>query len=51
MPIMISGLLVNAGMGLLVLFKTNRNIKENIGIIILLYMIGVASGGILQFII
>lgn len=51
MPIMISGLLVNAGIGLLVLFKTNRNIKENIGIIILLYMIGVASGGILQFII
>lgn len=51
MPIMLSGLLVNAGVGILVLFKTNKNLKENIGIITLLYFIGIISGGILQFII
>lgn len=51
MPIMIAGLLVNAGVGILVLFKTNKNLKENIGIILLLYFIGVVSGGVLQFII
>ena len=41
MPILISGLCVNAGVGLLVLFKTNKNIKENIKIISLLYFIGI----------
>ena len=41
---MISGLLTGAGVGLAVLFKTNSKIKENIGIIILLYAIGVISG-------
>ena len=41
---MISGLLTGAGVGLAVLFTTNRKIKENIGIIILLYAIGVISG-------
>lgn len=41
---MISGLLTGAGVGLAVLFKTNDKIKENIGIIILLYAIGVISG-------
>jgi hypothetical protein len=51
MPILISGLLVNAGVGILVLFKTNKNIKENIKIVVLLYIIGVISGGVLQFII
>jgi len=29
MPILISGVAVNAGVGLLVLFKTNKNVKEN----------------------
>ncbi len=41
---MISGLLTGAGVGLAVLFKTNNKIKENIGIIILLYAIGIISG-------
>ena len=50
MPILISGLCVNAGVGLLVLFKTNKNIKENIKIISLLYFIGVISGIILEII-
>ena len=47
---MISGLLVNAGVGLAVLFKMNKGIKQNILIVILLYSIGVISGLILQLI-
>lgn len=45
---MISGLLVGAGVGLAVLFKTNKGIKENLKIVGLLYLIGVVSGVILQ---
>ena len=45
---MISGLLVGAGVGLAVLFKTNKGIKENIKITLLLYVIGVVSGIVLQ---
>lgn len=51
MPILISGLLVNAGVGLLVLFKTNKNVKQNLKIVSLLYVIGVISGIILEIII
>ena len=47
MPILISGVAVNAGVGLLVLFKTNKNVKENISIVGLLYGIGVIAGIIL----
>lgn len=50
MPVLISGVAVNAGVGLLVLFKTNKNIKENLGIVGLLYVIGVLSGIVLQVI-
>lgn len=50
MPMLISGVAVNAGVGLLVLFKTNKNIKENLTIVALLYAIGVLSGIILQVI-
>ena len=50
MPILISGLAVNAGVGLLVLFKANKDLKENIRIVGLLYGIGVFSGIILQLI-
>lgn len=49
--LMIGGLLVNAGVGLLVLFKVNHNQKENIGIVTTLYIIGVISASILQFVI
>ena len=45
-----SGLLVGAGAGLIVLFKENRDIKENIKIVALLYAIGVACGIIIDFI-
>ena len=41
---MISGLLVGAGIGLAVLFKTNKGIKQNLKITALLYVIGVLSG-------
>ena len=41
---LISGLLTGAGVGLLLLFKTNKNLKENIIIIGLLYLIGVIFG-------
>lgn len=47
---MISGLLVNAGVGLAVLFKMNKGIKQNISIVFLLYAIGVISGLMLQLI-
>ena len=48
MPMLISGVAVNAGVGLLVLFKTNKNLKENLTIVGLLYFIGVLSGMILE---
>ncbi len=51
MPILISGLCVNAGVGLLVLFKINKNLKENLKIVGLLYSIGVISGIVLEIII
>lgn len=41
---MMSGLLVNAGVGLLVLFRLNRNWKKNAGILALLYALGVFWG-------
>lgn len=50
LAVMIGGLLVNAGVGLIVLFKVNHNQKENIGIVIGLYLIGVISAIVLQFI-
>lgn len=48
--IMIAGLLVNAGVGLLVLFRVNRNWKENVKITAILYSIGVISGIVLELI-
>ena len=47
---MIAGLLVGAGVGLAVLFRTNKNVKENIKITVLLYSIGVISGILLDLI-
>ena len=47
---LISGLLVGAGVGLAVLFKTNKGMKQNIKIVLLLYAIGVFSGIILELI-
>ena len=47
---MISGLLVGAGVGLAVLFKTNKGIKQNLKITALLYVIGVLSGILIELI-
>ncbi len=41
---MMSGLLVGSGVGILVLFKVNESVKDNIRIVALLYAIGVGSG-------
>lgn len=48
--IMMAGLLVNAGVGLLVLFRVNREWKENIKVVTILYGIGVISGIILELV-
>ena len=41
---MMAGLLVGAGVGLLVLFRTNKNLKENLKITAMLYVMGVVGG-------
>lgn len=47
---LIAGLLTGAGVGLIILFRTNKNVKQNIGIMALIYGIGVFSGIVLQLI-
>ncbi len=47
---LIAGLLTGAGVGLIILFRTNKNVKQNIGIMSLIYGIGVLSGIVLQLI-
>lgn len=48
---LLAGLLTGAGVGLIVLFKTNKtHIKENFSILLILYIIGVISGLFLQYI-
>lgn len=46
----VAGLCTGAGAGLIVLFKVNRNRKENIKIMIMLYITAVAAGLLLQFV-
>lgn len=45
---MLAGLLVGAGVGVLVLFRENLHVKENIKIVLLLYTIGTVAGIILE---
>ena len=47
---MIGGLLTGSGVAILVLFKTNKDIKENFTILGIIYGIGVVSGIIIQLI-
>lgn len=47
---LISGLLVNSGIGMLVLFKVNKSKKENLIILGILFIIGVLSGIIIDLI-
>lgn len=46
----IAGLSTGAGMGLMVLFKTNKNLKENLTITAVLYFVGAAAGEIMNLI-
>ncbi len=45
---LIAGLCTGAGVGLMVLFKTNKNFKQNFAIMGILYAVAVASGLIIQ---
>ena len=47
---LISGLLTGSGTAIIVLFKGNKNIKENTFILLLLYTLGAASGLIIELI-
>ena len=44
----ISGLLTGSGVAILVLFKSNKNLKENIKILLTVYLIGVLTGLIIE---
>ena len=46
----IAGLCVNAGIGLAVLFKQNKNIKQNLTVLGVLYFSSVALGYLITFI-
>lgn len=46
---MLAGLLTGSGIGLLVLFRLNKNIKENLAVTALVYAVGVLVGSAVQF--
>lgn len=46
---MMSGLLVNSGVGILVLFRLNRDLRQNLGIVGALYGLGVFWGVVTEF--
>ena len=46
---MMAGLLVGAGVGLIVLYKSNDSMRENLRITGLLYVIGVGAGIAIDF--
>ena len=48
---LMSGLLTGSGLGILLLFKTNKNLKENIFVLSIIYIIGVIIGIIIDLII
>ena len=48
---MMAGLLVGSGIGILVLFKSNKHIKQNFAIVGILYAVGVISGLLIDLII
>lgn len=50
MGAMLAGVLTGSGMGLLLLFKTNKNLKENIVILVTLYLFGFLTGSIFELI-
>ena len=48
---MLSGLLTGSGLGILLLFRTNKNLKENISVLTIIYIIGVIIGIIVDLVI
>ena len=51
MGAMIGGLLVGSGIGILILFRVNEDLKDNLKILTLLYVIGVISGILIDIIV
>lgn len=47
---LVAGLLAGSGVAILVLFRSNKNLKENLKILGLIYFIGVVSGMFIEFI-
>lgn len=47
---LLSGLLTGSGLGILLLFKTNKNIKENLSILSIIYLVGVIIGIIVDIV-
>ena len=47
---MMSGLLVNAGVGFLILFRLNRNVKQNLYILGVVYGLGVFWGSMIELV-
>lgn len=47
---LISGLLTGSGLGILLLFKTNKNLKQNITILSIIYFVGVIVGMLVDII-
>lgn len=47
---LIGGLLVNSGLGVIVLFKVNKNLKENVKIVSILYVVGVIAGIVIEIV-
>ena len=47
---LLSGLLTGSGLGILLLFKTNKNIKENLSILSIIYLVGVIVGIIVDIV-
>ena len=44
----VAGLSTGAGLGLVVLYRTNKRLRDNIAITAVLYLIGAASGMIIN---
>ena len=47
---LMAGLLTGSGLGLLLLFKTNKDIKENISVLSIIYIVGIVIGIIIDII-